>query len=474
MRSPSGLRTTTLLRAVPFVFWLGACAGGNEPNVTDAGASSVGASQPPPASAPSQTINPSPGTGASAPSVAPSTPSPVGNGDPLDPGAADTAPAVEPTQSPTADDGITSPSDSLTPADGGPATAASSMEPNSSDPATLNDEPQEAGASGIEPVGGVSVVGREVYVNGAPFHIRGVNWNPVPKGAVHPEGLDYAGFADRDIALMQAAGINAVRTYERLEDHAVLDKLYAAGIYVFSTVYGWWQDDASVVTQRVDAAKEHPAIVAWVIGNEWNYNQLYSDGQLSLEQTRDRLKEVAALIKAADPTRPVSTIWGGTAGLGEMVDAMPEIDVWGINAYQGRDNASVFDAWQSISEKPMYLGEYGVDAWDSRGEGHENLAAHEEAVGALTQQLIDNYTDGSSGVALGGFIFEWSDEWWKDAAGSPAVQDKAGIVPEGSGGPYPDGVFNEEYWGLVDIDRNPRPAYNALAELYLPLADPAQ
>lgn len=316
------------------------------------------------------------------------------------------------------------------------------------------------------PQSGIVIQGRAIYVDGVLFHIKGVNWNPVAKGGRHPDNLDYAGFADQDIALMRAAGINVVRTYERLDEREVLDKLHAAGIYVLSTVLGWWQDDVLVVTERVNDVKDHPAILGWVLGNEWNYNQLYSSGQMSTDDVRDRINQAASLIKAADSAHPVVTVYGEIGDIGPMIEAMPDIDIWGINAYRGKDHSALIAAWPELSDKPMFISEYGGDAWDSRNGGAENTDAQAEAATALTQQIIDAYTTtNGGGITSGGCIFEWADEWWKSAAVNPTEHDTASEL---TGGVYPDGVFNEEWWGIVDIDRNPRPAYAALEALYAP------
>ena len=308
---------------------------------------------------------------------------------------------------------------------------------------------------------GIRSEGRRLVVDCVPYHVRGVCWNPVPRGANHPAGLDYDGLAPTDVPLMQAAGINTVRTYEALADRAVLDRLFEAGIRVLSTVYGYGGDAASVVTARVNAVKDHPAILGWVLGNEWNYNGLYTD--LSHADSLARINEAAALVKAADDTHPVVTVYGEVPTT-ETLDAMPDIDIWGINAYRGIGFGDLFSTWESRSEKPMFLSEYGADAYNANLPGVDP-ESQAEATAALTEELLSNSSARTSGgVTLGGTIFEWADEWWK--AGNPSTQDAGGVAP--GGGPHPDQTFNEEYWGVVDIDRNPRPAYDELRRLYAP------
>jgi len=311
---------------------------------------------------------------------------------------------------------------------------------------------------------GIVVEGRALRVDGCPFHLRGVCWNPVEKGQNHPAGLDYPGAAPGDATLMQAIGINVVRTYEPLTNVTALDALYERGIRVLMGAYVYGGDPASVVTARVEAVKDHPAILGWVLGNEWNYNGLYTN--LSHADALARINEAAALILAVDTSHPIVTVYGELPSE-ETLAAMPDIDIWGINAYRGITFGDLFSMWGARSDKPMFLAEYGADAYNATTD-MVDVESQAMATQALTQEIADHAVAfHAEGVALGGTIFEWSDEWWKDSAGSLTVQDVGGIAP--GGGPYPDSTFNEEWWGIVDIDRVPRPAYDALGEVFAAL-----
>jgi len=307
----------------------------------------------------------------------------------------------------------------------------------------------------------VTVSGRNLLVNGRPFHMKGICWNPVGKGNVHPQDLDFTGFVDRDSAIMQDAGINTVRPYEPITDRSVLDTFYQRGIYVVNAAYSWGGAPAQSAANAVNAVKDHPAIIMWAVGNEWNYNGLYYG--MSFNDARARIAEVVDVIKAADPNHPVSTVYGELPDWNTL-NILSRVDVWGINAYRGISMGNLYNDWKYRSPKPMYFGEYGADAWDARFNA-PGLTAQADATRELTNEIIRNSAV-TGGVCMGGMIFEFADEWWKDGSGSPNRHDTGGVAP--GGGPHPDMTFNEEWWGLLDINRMPRPAFWAFAASPIP------
>ncbi|CAE7506418.1 Gusb [Symbiodinium natans] len=313
----------------------------------------------------------------------------------------------------------------------------------------------------------IQVVGRQLLVEGKPLHIKGVAWNPVPKGGSYPRDLDFSGFVEQDAALMQRMGINAVRTYEPITDMKVLDTLWSKGIWVVNSVYNYGGSSAQSAADAVRATKDHPSILMWSIGNEWNYNGLYVG--MSFRDCIARIREVSQIVRSLDTAHPISTIYG------EVVDKLDEanqllrdeIDVWGINTYRGISFGNMFDQYEKVSDKPMYLGEYGADAFNAL-VNREDREAQAKATRELTEEILSESSVLERGACIGGFIFEFADEWWKDGSGSTQVHDTGGIAP--GGGPYPDKTFNEEWWGLVTVDREPRLAFDEYAKTDLPAA----
>ena len=313
----------------------------------------------------------------------------------------------------------------------------------------------------------IQVVGKQLLVDGKPFHMKGVAWNPVPKGGSHPRDLDFAGLVEQDAALMQRMGVNAIRTYEAITDVKVLDTLWSKGIWVVNSVYNYGGSSANSAAEAVRATKDHPAILMWSIGNEWNYNGLYVG--MSFRDSIARVREVAEIVRSVDTAHPISSIYGEVVGkFDEAVDLLrDEIDIWGINTYRGISFGNMFSQYEAVSDKPMYLGEYGADAFNAN-INREDPESQARATRELTEEIISESSVVGPGACIGGFVFEFADEWWKDGGGSPRVHDTGGIAP--GGGPYPDKTFNEEWWGLVTVDREPRQAFDEYAKTALPQA----
>jgi len=306
---------------------------------------------------------------------------------------------------------------------------------------------------------GVKTSGRQLLVNDAKYTIKGICYHPVPKGS------DKRSFENltEDLALMQEAGINTIRVYVPITDKAVLDEIDAAGVKViigFGYNQGGNYDILSgTFIDYVNAYKSHNAILLWELGNEYNYHPEWFDGDI--QNWYSALNNAADLIHQHDLSHPVTTAHG------ELPDSLalsmcPNVDVWGMNVYRWDAPEEIFSQWAAVSEKPMYLSEAGADSYMSYAANGYEMGENELAQADATANILDDvfrYPEICSGVTLFAFI----DELWK--AGNPNTLDPGGWAPQSSGVPY-DGTANEEYWGIVDVDRNKKLAFDVVKEKY--------
>jgi hypothetical protein len=119
----------------------------------------------------------------------------------------------------------------------------------------------------------------EIYV------IRGVNWSPASSGTTGDDAArrsEMVSSEASDAALLQSLHVNTVRVYlDPGLDAAglsVLDALWARGIMVVLTVDNA-RNDLTRVQQVVSLYKDHPAVLLWSLGNEWNINLYYGKAE---------------------------------------------------------------------------------------------------------------------------------------------------------------------------------------------------
>ncbi len=329
-----------------------------------------------------------------------------------------------------------------------------------------------------------------------PYVIRGVAWSPAGRDTntsiadsnnANVRRLEFGKWYQTDIPLMTAMRVNTVRLFmdpgfdTTAQD--VLNALYRNGIMAIVTV-----DDASGqsarIPQVVNLYKNHPAVLMWMVGNEWNINCYYRVPQANctgsaLSAAARDTESAAQQIKALDVAHPVSTSYGEidiqATGKTLAVTATivqstcPSIDVWGLNIYRPAGGAFrlLFSQWASLTTKPMFLGEFGIDAYDVRIAAPLGQQVNEAEQAQVDQTLWDDVVRNlsardASKVALGGTFFEWNDEWWKIA---PSTSQQTGGWNSAA---FPDGLASEEFFGIVDIDRRPRQAYSRLAAAFDP------
>ena len=286
----------------------------------------------------------------------------------------------------------------------------------------------------------VYVEDRKIFVDGEEYRINGICY---ARGEGNGENSGYT-FND-DIPLLVDANINTIRTYAAITNVTELNAFANAGIKVIMML------NENSYTWYVNQFKDHPAILMWEFGNEFNYHPEWFGN--NIQNWYDILEDRASNVKSLDPDHPVSTGHGEVPD-GQALNSCPSVDVWGMNIYRWLSPDSAINELAAVTEKAIYISEAGADSFNINSNSENELQQ------AQATEIILNAIIAKSDLCIGVTLFEFCDEWWK--AGNPNQQDPGGFS---NAIPY-DNFANEEYWGIVTRDRVPKLSYYVVQEIY--------
>ena len=305
----------------------------------------------------------------------------------------------------------------------------------------------------------VEIKDKKMIVDGKPFYMKGICYHPVKIGKTKRSFETLT----EDLTLMKEAGINTIRVYEPIDNIQVLDELHNAGIKVVIS-FGYNQKGrfdivSGTFINYIRKYKDHDAILMWELGNEYNYNPQWFGGDIN--NWYKSMEFVAQIIQLEDPSRLVSSAHGDLPSV-DALNIAPSIQIWGMNVYRWDQPQSIFEEWEAISDKPMYFAELGADSYMTKSTENykkgENQLAQADANRIILEKVLSN-----NDKNIGSFIFQFTDGLWK--AGNPKKQDTGGSAPNSDGTPY-DGTANEEFWGIVDINRNKKITFDVVKDAY--------
>jgi len=247
--------------------------------------------------------------------------------------------------------------------------------------------------------------GYRMYIDEKPFYMKG------------------AGFEGRDPSLVAQHGGNTIRTWrtgdEFLSGKEILDAAHENGLMVVMGLdvarerHGFdYDDDAAVksqlekIKQEVLKYKDHPALLAWGIGNELNLR--YTNIKVW-----DAVNEISEMIKSVDPNHLTTTMLAGAnpKDVNVVAEQCPSLDFISFQLYG------------SINKLPGYLanthyeGAYALTEWGVTGHWEVPQTAwkrpieensHIKAMAYKERYL--NYIAADSERCIGSFVFLWGQK----------------------------------------------------------------
>ena len=292
--------------------------------------------------------------------------------------------------------------------------------------------------------------GAHLEVDGAPYFVKGMNWGYMPIGQNYSYDLWSKPHAfieqvlHREMKQLKHLGVNAIRLFSDVppkwvewmyDNYGIRVALnHLMGRYGFNIDGVWVSNiDYANPTHRkailsnlegvVKRYSETRGVLMWLLGNENNYGLHWTSFEIEPlpgEEDVTRAKPLYTLFEAAakiiknhDTKHPISLTNGDLQYLDVIVANCPSIDIFGSNVYRGKNARDFYARIWKAYKKPAMFTEFGSDAFNAR-TGKEDALMQ---ANMLERQWHDIYMNtegvGGSRNAIGGFVFQWPDGWWK-------------------------------------------------------------
>jgi len=359
--------------------------------------------------------------------------------------------------------------------------------------------------------------GWKLQVNGEDYYVKGVVWSYSPRNQNYTYNLwgesdDFIRkVLDYEFGLMKAAGINTIRSFAMIppqwveyifKEHGIRTAINPLmGRYGY-TIGGRWvpnvdySDELTRATLKADMLeyvnqyKNTPGILMFAFGNESNYGLSWSSfeienlpvGEQNTAKARhlySLFNEVVTAGKKMAPNLPFTIVNGDIQYIDLIAELMPDLELLGVNAYRGKSFTSL---WADVDRKldlPVLFFEFGSDAFNAK-EFQEDQVAQAMLLKEQWKEMYNKAAgNGEEGNSIGGFVFEWRDEWWKylQIENLDKQDTNASWANQGYLFDWVDGKnnMNEEWFGITALGTpnadgvytaRPRAAYDVLSEIW--------
>jgi cellulose synthase (UDP-forming) len=305
--------------------------------------------------------------------------------------------------------------------------------------------------------------GYNLAINSQPFYVKGVAYNTEHDWRDGHLPLTRKQL-EKDFRAIREMGANTIRRYNPGPyDENILNIAHEQGLKV---MYGFWFDpkkdyykDTAEVRRQMEQVlyyvqkyKDHPAVLAWNVGNEtWGLlKHTFSKPYLSevRNQYLNMVQTLAEQIHRIDPSRPVLSsmeheefqIRGEFAA---FQDLAPSLDIIGVNSYYKQQISKLDKIAADMSpDRPYMITEFGPRGyWERKFSRYMQGRVWEDEDDNKAIYYKDQWTKiiyPNRGRNLGGIAYCWKERM------------------EGS----------STWFGITDHNGNKKPAYYALQSCF--------